>query len=664
MVPLAGIVTAPLQALVGIAATYNTLLLLSFALGGLFMFMLSKYLVNNNYSAFIAGLIFAFSPMHIAQSYSHLQWTMIEFIPLFILFFLMMVKTKKRRYALYAAIAFILLTFMGDIEQGIIMVFFCVVSLVLMALLERNEVFNKEFIKNMALLGILILVLGSPFFILMSGRLSGSLSSAGQLSDIAHNMLYSDNLLSFFLPSYYNGIFHNLAQGYVYPVYTTTYQGINYSPDITEKVSYLGYAAIVLAILALYHEHRKNRLRDIRYWIGIFVVFVLMALGPNIQLGSIATGIPTLYSVYRAVPLFNLVREPGRFDVIVTVALAILAAIGFDHLSKTKYGKNAILLALVFSAIIFIEYNGMPLSASFAGQLTTNAQIPQLYKSISSVGGNFSVLVLPALPNLTSGSFLYPGESMYYQTSFMKPILGGYTTRENSTQQQLLENVPLIVSSSYLESGYGFIYPYPILENYSRLSLFWLTANKVGMVAVINNAYASAYNQSRLSGLLNYLYGLFGNPVYEDSNVTIFDSGLAENAGGENNMVSYISGVWVPGYQFCTASQPCNTSFASMWYGNNVRAITVFAPKNTSATVRMEGMTYYPSAPVEVFLNNNNLPLSSFLMNETARNYSANILLPEGLSQRSFYQSNATFGTRGYSPYLNFGLRNITVSGN
>ncbi len=339
MVPLAGIVSAPLQALAGIAVTYNVLFFLSFALGGLFMFLLAKYLTNNNYAAFIAGLIFAFSPMHIAQSYSHLQWTITEFIPLFVLFFMMMIRTGKRRYAAYSAISFVLLTFMGDIEQGIIMAAFAVISIVILFFLERKNILCVRFAANLLTFGVAVLLLGSPFFISIAGHLSAAVGSASQLSDVAHNMLYSDNLASFFLPSYYNGIFHGIYSGtLLQSVYGMTYQGLSYTPDITEKVSYIGYSIIFLVLLALYHEHRRNRLRDIWYWIAILFVFLLFALGPNIQVMGVSTGIPTFYSAYRNIPFFNLVREPGRFDVVVTVALAALAAVGFDHLSKSRYG--------------------------------------------------------------------------------------------------------------------------------------------------------------------------------------------------------------------------------------------------------------------------------------------------------------------------------------
>ncbi len=309
----------------------------------------------------------------------------------------------------------------------------------------------------------------------------------------------------------------------------------------------------------------------------------------------------------------------------------------------------------LFTILILIEYNGAPLSRAFANSLRTGAGISPIYGQIGKIQGNFSVLVLPALPNLTTGSFLYPGMSMYYQTSFVKPLFGGYTTRENASQQQLLENVPLIVSAAYLQSGQGFIFPYPINENYSSLSLFWLTQYRVGMVAVMNGAY----DQNEFSAIINYLYSVYGNPVYEDANVTVFDAGNIENLVGDRTLVSYLSGTWVPGYAFCGSSQQCNQSVQAQWFGQNVRAVTIFSPNATAARIGFEGMTYYPGAPVYLYLNNDPKPFAEFNLTAAPSNRSVGVSLPVGLSQVTFYQ-NVT-ASSGQNQYLNFGLDNITI---
>ena len=97
LTPLAGLFTLPIQFL-GMAFTYNVLFFSSFALSGIFMFALANYFVKNKYAAFIAGLIFAFSPMHISQSYGHLDWTIVEWVPLFLYFYVRTINEHKKRH--------------------------------------------------------------------------------------------------------------------------------------------------------------------------------------------------------------------------------------------------------------------------------------------------------------------------------------------------------------------------------------------------------------------------------------------------------------------------------------------------------------------------------------------------------------------------------------
>ena len=656
--PLAGILTAPVQALAGLAVAYNLVFFLGFSLSGLFMFMLARYIVKNNYAAFLAGLVFAFSPMHIAQSYFHLQWATIEFIPLFVLFFLMMLRERKLRYAVYSGISFVLLAFAGDPDQAIIMSVFAIASIIFFLAFDRKNILNRKIAVNLAALAISALLLGSPFFISMAMAYGSSHSVPSQLSNTAHDVIYSDNLASFFLPSYYNGIFHNASLGYLVQVYGTKYNGIAYSPDLTEKVSYMGYSVLFLAALALYYEHRKNRPHRSFYWAVILAIFVLLALGPDIQIGGISTGIPSLYSAYKALPLFNAVGRPGRFDIVATLALAMLAAIGFDHLSKSKYNLGSPLaLALIFAILILIEYNGMPLSSASARQMTAPAGIPMQYGSISRIAGNLSVLVLPALPNLTTGSFLYPGMSMYYQTAFKRPIVGGYTAATNTIQQQLVENIPLAVSASFLQEGEGLIYPYPINEAYSNLTLFWLASYKVGAVSVIN----SAYTPGELATLQSYLYSLFGNPAYINKNVTIYSTAGIEGIVGGRSSVSFISGTWVPGYAFCNYSFICDSNFSSSWWGSKIRAISIYNPGALNASIKFNAYSYYGASRLYIYLNSNSTPVAAVNLSSIQSTKEFRISLPKGYSQIAFYMPNAT-SPAGQYQYLNFGISNLTIS--
>jgi hypothetical protein len=648
MTPLSGILTAPLQ-LISLAFTYNFLFFASFALGGLFMFMLAFYLTKNNYASFIAGLIFAFSPMHIAHAYSQLQWGIIEFIPLYILCFILMVRTKERKYALLSGLSFVLLTFMGDIEQGIIIVLFTILSLIVLLFIDRKEILNKKTYINVGILIASILVIGSPFFAAMLPYLnSGAIGQANQLSDVAHNMLYSDTILSYLLPSYYNGIFHGISKTYYNQSYGLTYNGAQYNPNPTEKTAYLGYSILFLVIIGLYYGYKKDKLKTNYYWIIIGVLFFLLSLGPYIQLANSPTPIPSLYMLYRDIPLFNLAREPGRFDVIVTVCLAIFAAMGFDHLEKNNRSKNAFILAILFSGLILIEYNGMPLSHAFANSLVGGTSIPKAYYEIGKIQGNFSTLVLPALPDPYTTSFLYPSMATYYQTATHKPLIGGYTTRVNSSQELSLENVPLVVSASYLQSGSGLVFPYPILENYTNLTMLWLSLYNTRFVSVIRNAYSVQQQEQ----LLSYLVNTFGNESYQDQNTTVFTVSSTEEQHALNSTLAYTVGSWIPGFDMCSSPYVCNQTLSNMWWGNNVRGMMIYTPKSSAFRLNLTAMNYLYSSPLYVYLGNS----EAGVFNVTAQpeNYSIVLNLTAGFNPVAFYQQN--------NSSINFGLQNITIS--
>ncbi len=659
LTPIAGILMAPFD--YNLAVAYNTLFFSSFALAGLFMFFLADYIVKNRYAAFIAGLVYAFSPMHIAQSYSHLDWTIVEFIPLFILFFLMMIREEKRKpvYAIGAAISFLLLTFMGDIEQGILAVVFVLISLLLFTAYElrtrRYSVLTRSFYLAFAIMIVLILLLGSPFLIpIFKGITPAVLNETNAISGPAQNMLWSDNLASFFLPSYYNGIFHGLSLSYFNALYALKYQGIQYQHDATEKVSYLGYSVLLLVLLALYYD-RKSGFSKTRFWLAVLIVFGWLSLGPLLQVYSTVTPIPALYAVYRHIPYFNILREPGRFDLVVTIALAILAAIGFSELSKKYKGKNVMAMAIAFSVLILIEYNGAPISASYVNQSYMPLHIPTGYKELANVSGNYTTLILPDLPNVTLLN-VYPGLAMYWQTAFKKPIVGGYTSRENETQLLSVRSIPLSVSAGYLEAGEGFAYPSPILENYTNVTLFWLGYYNVGFVGVARQAYNASEQQS----LLSYLYSVFGQAVYQDNNTTIFSTSTALNAHFGRPLVSYPAGTWLPGFAICSVPY-CNVSVENAWWGSNYRGITIYSPNASNATIRFGALSYYAPTQISAYENSPAGFLTTINVTQLPENYSLAMKLQKGFNELFLISGNLS-SSPSIDPYLTYGIYNMTVA--
>ncbi len=654
--PLAGILSAPFQA-VSLAFAYNVIFLLGFILSGLFTFMLLLYLTGNKYASFIGSLVFAYSPMHIAQSIGHLNWASIEFIPLFILLFILMIKEKRQLYVVGSALSFLFVVFFGDPLQGVLTIVFVVLAILVYLLLKRKTaLLNRGTILLLAEMCAIILVVGSPFLVPITlGLISPSTqSTASQLSGTVNQMLWSDNLASYFLPSYYNGIFSNISQSYYNAIYGLIYQNVIYTSDITEKVSYLGYSVLFLAIVALYFDFKKHRLANTALWLILLLIFGWLSLGPYLQVLGTVTSIPAIYSIYSNIPLLNIVREPGRFDALVTLCLAVLAAMGFAYLSEKMDRRKTTILAAVFFVLIMVEYNGMPLSSQFAQSLLLNATISKAYYQIGDIQGNFSVLILPIVLNTNSTSpEFYPSVAMYDSAAMNgKPIIGGYTSRENDTQVYSAEAVPLASAAGYLEEGYGLIFPSPVIGNVTNETLLWVENYDTQFVTVTR----SAYNLSEQATLYNYLYDTFGTPLYVDNSTFVFQTKNAILEHANKALTAYSIGTWIPGYSFCSG-ESCNSTFGTLWWGTNERGIGIYSPNSMRVTMNLTAEA--PINGTDVLLYLNNVQFGSLTVNENESEYGVSFNVSRGYNQVVFYAQNNTFLP---SPYIVYGIKNVTVT--
>ncbi len=585
MSPIGALLSLPFQ-LVNIQFAYNALFLLSFAVSGLTMFILAEYITKNKYSAFIAGIIFSFSAFHIAEAYAHIDWMFVAWVPLALYFFIRMLNGDNNILVpVGLGVSLVLVTFMGDIEQ-LIMVAFLFIMLIIAYLLYylyaaykrtqyRSPVLNIRFWRSVIIAIVVAFVLGSFGFIPIIGTLtshSASLSTVNQYNSIPNNEAYSDNLLSFFLPSFYNGVFNGAATSY-FGIYNTG----GYA-DPTEKISYIGYIAILLALYGIY----RLGLKRTKLWIFIAVIFGWMALGPYIQVGyaplsaapsvmsSIITSIPGIYLLYHSVPLFNVVREPGRFDLIFEMSIAIMAAMGFTELisTKLKSTRNIIIAAGIVSIIFLIGSNSITYG-SVVPYVTTNVHVPKVYSEIAAVPNNFSVLILPALADPDSAdpdTFL--GEDTFYTAIMHKPIIGGDLTRTNLTEELYLFNLPIATQAQYLEAGAGMYYSSPVNENYTNETLLTLYNYGAGFV-IVNGA---GFNSTQLGELVNYSTSVFGTPE-KDNSTYIFSPLSAINGSIYNSFVAYpLMEYWG------TESRLIDGSTQSLWVPINGGPIELYSP--------------------------------------------------------------------------------------
>ncbi|MDE1834312.1 MAG: hypothetical protein KGH64_03160 [Candidatus Micrarchaeota archaeon] len=655
--PLAAILSIPFQQ-VSLAFAYNVVFFIGYAFSGLFMFLLAYYLIGNKSAAFVAGVVFEFSPFHMMHSLGgQLNWANIEFIPLFILFFLMMIRTKKPAAVIGTAASFVFLFFFGDPEQAII-ASVCAALIFLLSLIKsesRNEILDRKLLVALPASAVMALVIGSPLFIpIIQGVMSGALSQANAQNPLPGNLIWSDPILSYFLP----GPFNNLSSGL-----SLLYYSIYAATAGPERVSYIGYTVLLLAILAVFWDIDKNGFKSTPMWIATGIIMAWLSLGPYVQLGSppqnIQGMLPGLYLLYSKVPILNIVREPARFDVIVTMCLAILAGFGFAQLMrmlKERHGSSAAPYAICAATfLIIMECSGIPFSSGYVNEYFLTLHIPAGYYQIANVTGNFSVMALPSMDTPTLKPELFLGAQMYYQTAFHKPLISGYTSRVNATEEYSRISIPLSIEASSLENGGAFQYLSPISENYTNVTLFLLYKDNIRFVSVINQAY----NFTQLYTIKSYLDSALGMPFYQDSSSLIYYVNSTRAYGQQNSIIAYTSGgAWIYG---CGAFPACNSSLNSFWWGGSLRVINVSVPQDKTR-LRMS-FTVQPSisnSTLSIYLDSDKHRLGIVELPQAATTYYLNLNLSPGMNQLYLITLNST----AKQPATDFavGIKNVTFA--
>ncbi len=555
MMPIGSLLSTPFQG-VSLAFAYNVVFFVSFAVSGITMFALARYLTKSGYAAFIAGLAFSFSAFHFMQAIAHIDWLFIAWLPLSAYFFIRIARGDGGRLQpVGLGLSVVLTIFMGDFEQGIMLMLLLLALFFAYLVFRRARILRRAFWADIGIAAAVTLAVGSFGFAPVIGSLlqPGAISSINQYNTVQSLQSWSDNLLSFFVPGPFNTLFAVPgSSSYVF----------GYDP--TETTAYVGYVALALSLYAVYRDRKRAAL-----WAVVALLFGWLAIGPNLTVGTVNTGIPGIYSAYIRIPGLNVIREAGRFDLVVSMATSILAALGMSLvLSDGRMKRHALAVTAVLGALIVLEGSGM-MTGALAAATTTKISVPAVYYSIAGTAGNFSVLNLPLLPDQSSPyPQLYGGKALLYTAITRKPAVGAYLTRWNSSEQAYLLNMPLIVQAYNLQLSGNMVYSSPIQENYTAQTLLTMFNYNVGVVALDG----TAYNQSSLNQITGYLNSMFGTPVLSNSTL-VYTTTKAMGSSLFKNYVSYpVLSDWSPKYAVI------NGSFRTVWIPLGYGAVVTYAP--------------------------------------------------------------------------------------
>jgi hypothetical protein len=479
----------PVQLISGLTASYDFVVLFSFVMGGYGAYLLAlrvigrKQGVVDELGAFLAGAVFTFSPFHFAHLLGHMQVISLEWLPFYALCLVGSLSSPRLRIGPHIAlpIVFLVLTALCDWYYLLYLLLFTLVYVFYQ--LWRRHASKLSLAKAVLVLAVGGLIL-SPLLVPMVVE---ALRDASYLNfPFKNTVRLSADLLAFVTPNEFH------------PVWGPAAARLSqvFSSSTAERMVFLGYVPLALAAYALW-----TRKRQAGFWLASGLVFFVLALGPYLHVGGRQLPIPLPYlGLYRLVPLFSIARSVSRFDVMVMLSLAVLAALGLQGALRRLPRRRGIIVASVGVGLVCFEFLPVPYPLS-------EVDVPSFYESLAAETEEYAILELPMDWD--------PPAHLLYQTVHHKPIVAGYVTRPNPLS--LVEKVPVLQQFRFLGDDI-------IAQDPSEIADEVFHYMGIRYVIVHDDMLPSGQEREATLALVE---DVFGNqvPVYEDGRITVFAVG-------------------------------------------------------------------------------------------------------------------------------------------
>ena len=411
--PFNGFMCIGLLPFMSLTQAFNFMILFSFIIGGWTAFLLAFHLSRSYWGSLLAGFIFTFSSYHFAHAEGHMQLLSLEWIPLFLLCWLLFLETPTMLKGL-AASATLSAVLLCDYYYF----FFCILAgglVFIWFVFQKKDAFFL--FKKKTIL---------PFGAFAGGCLltCAPLVGALMLFNSRHTLLgvhdaeiYSMDLLAPFIPGGH-WRFESLTR-----FYWTRLTGNFYESSV-----YIGLSVIFVLILT-WAIRNKIPKKGLGLWYLMALFFLILSLGPVLHVWGIKISwIKLPYAGLEWIfPPLRLGGVPVRMMVMVTICVGVLFAMGFQKIFVENFRKRWYVAFLL--VLLVVEYLPRPMPL-------TRVEVPGYVEALKNLPGKKGVIDLAAEQ---------PPFALYYQTIHEKPIAEGYIARiteevdrQNSRIRQLL----------------------------------------------------------------------------------------------------------------------------------------------------------------------------------------------------------------------------------
>ncbi len=314
-----------LTAFVNEVAAYNLILLLSYPLSGLAIYLIVHHFTNDKAASWLAGLIYVMGPYHVYQSYVHLSLAMTAWLPFYFYALLLWLKDPRPWRALISGFL-LALVILDNYYYGylaIVLTIFFVVGLLI-------QIFRGK-LSFWTALGQGIVAASVAFLIILPFVVpsydSGVVAQYNR--PLRELFVFRAQWWDFFVPPITHPAVGELIRQ------TTSYEliGSNYF----ERTLYLGYMPLFLVVLGVW----RNRRSWLTYlMVALLIASIMIATVP----GPLAEWLHQIFSAFRVY---------SRFGLLSLMAVAILAGLGIASISR---GTRSVLLYLAFALFVVTDF--------------------------------------------------------------------------------------------------------------------------------------------------------------------------------------------------------------------------------------------------------------------------------------------------------------------
>jgi hypothetical protein len=334
LLPLPGLLAAPVTLTAGVLASHTLLAVLAFAGSATSMWWVAGRFVQWPWARFAAGLLYGFSPYLVAQGTGHLNLSLVMVPPL-VLLVAHELYVRQQWRAVVGGLALGLLAFaqmMITLEVLASTLVVAVAGTVVLAVQHRGRL-GRERVRHAAVglvtaASVLTALAAWPLWVLFTGP-------RAVLEPVQDASPYAADLLGIVVPTIHQVLGTDA---------TVTWGG-----NDSENGSYLGLPLLVVVVVLAW---RYRRIPVVRFAAVLGLVAWVLSLGERLHVAGTETPVPLPYALVAKLPVLHNMAAV-RFSLYVVLCAALVLAVGLDRLhAEGWFARRREVAALVAAACL------------------------------------------------------------------------------------------------------------------------------------------------------------------------------------------------------------------------------------------------------------------------------------------------------------------------